>query len=319
MPYLKQCLDSLREQTLKDIEIVCVNDCSPDNSLEYIESCAKDDDRVKYVTHEKNKRQGGAWNTGVSMATGEYLCFVDADDWLEIDYAEKALKESRNADICFPLEYFRGNIPTENINRRKLADYDDNVFKYILLHGCFFISCFIKRKMFADNNFKFIENNMYQDFFIITLINKAKSIVVFDKVGYHYRTDNISIQRSMDQHGFWGRLEVAELTYDTCKSSLGFKGYENELDYRFYNLYYRNSLIRAFYGFTKLPWDKINLIRNTIKAKLPYFRDNNYYLMRFDGVPRMQRLPILFFENLPDWCVRFTHAIYLIIRKIVRK
>lgn len=319
MPYLTQCLDSLLAQTERDIEVICVNDCSPDNSLDYIKACAKDDSRIKYETHEVNKRQGGAWNTGVSMATGEYLCFVDADDWIDSDYANNALDECKNADICFPLDYYSGNDITTNIDRELLKMYDNNVFKYILLHGCFFISCFIKRDLFIENNFKFIENNMYQDLFVITLINKASSIVVFDKAGYHYRTDNVSIQRSMNQNGFWGRLEVADMTYEICKASPGFKGYEDELDYRFYNLFYRNSLIRAFYSFTELPWERIRQIKKTTREKLPFFKKNKYYSRRLEGVPKLQKLPIWLFENLPDGAVSFVHSIYLFLRRVVKK
>lgn len=319
MPYLQHCLDTLRNQTERDIEIICVNDCSPDNSIDYIKVCAKEDARIKYVTHEINKRQGGAWNTGVSMAVGEYLCFVDADDWVDISYAENVLRESKDADICFPFEYYNGNVKTTNIDKRLLNKYDNNVFKYILLHGCFFISCFIKRNMFIKNDFKFIENNMYQDLYIITLISKAQSIVVFDKIGYHYRTDNVSIQRSMNQNGFWGRLEVAEVTYETCKATSRFKGYEDELDYRFYSLFYRNSLIRAFYGYTKLPWDIINQIRYKTKEKLPSFKSNKYYSRRLEGVPMLQKLPIFLFENLPNCVVGLVHSLYLFVRKVAMK
>ena len=78
--YLKQCLDSLINQTLKEIEIVCVDDVSPDNSMKIITEYSKNDDRVKYISMDKNSGSGLARNKGIENAHGEYLSFIDSDD-----------------------------------------------------------------------------------------------------------------------------------------------------------------------------------------------------------------------------------------------
>lgn len=99
--YLSKCLESLINQTLKDIEIVCVNDGSTDNSLSILKEYANKDSRIK-VIDKQNKGVSVARNLGIEVATGEYLMFVDSDDYLIENACEKALNtiEHNNSDIC---------------------------------------------------------------------------------------------------------------------------------------------------------------------------------------------------------------------------
>ena len=80
--YLPRCLESLTAQTLRDIEIVCVDDESPDGSLAILRDFAARDARIRVVS-QRNKRQGGARNTGMDLAAGEWIAFVDSDDWVD--------------------------------------------------------------------------------------------------------------------------------------------------------------------------------------------------------------------------------------------
>lgn len=87
--YLRQCLDSLINQSYKDLEIICVNDCSPDGSLRILEEYAQKDSRIKIINQEKNQGQGVARNIGIQIAKGEYISFVDPDDWVELNMFEE--------------------------------------------------------------------------------------------------------------------------------------------------------------------------------------------------------------------------------------
>lgn len=87
--YIGQCLDSVLGQTYSNIEVICVNDGSVDNSLEILESYAKRDQRVKVLT-QKNQGQGEARNNGLKVATGEWVTYVDSDDYIALDTYEKA-------------------------------------------------------------------------------------------------------------------------------------------------------------------------------------------------------------------------------------
>ena len=90
--YLPQCLDSLLSQSLKDIEILCVDNASTDNSLTILHQYAEQDKRVKVFALEENRGIGYARNIGLSNASGEYICFVDSDDWLASTALEKVCR-----------------------------------------------------------------------------------------------------------------------------------------------------------------------------------------------------------------------------------
>lgn len=312
MPYLTQCLDSLLAQTVKDIEVICVNDCSPDNSAEVIADYIKKDSRVKLINHTTNKRQGGAWNTGVQAASGEYFCFVDADDWLELDYCE-VLSKNSNSDIIIAKNYYCGDTQTANVRPDRFEKCGCDIKRYLLLYGLFFITNFYKRTVF--NGFRFVENNMYHDFMTDLLFFCTDNITIIEKPGYHYRVDNISTQRSINNKSFWGRLEVATLEYESYKDIQVAGPYQDEIDFHFYSVFYINTLIRAFWGYTELNWDSINFVKSKTKELLPNIKNNQYYGNRFETPSLVLRLPVYMFELCPKWFISFAHKLYWIIRK----
>lgn len=89
--YLKECLDSLLNQTLRDIQIICIDDCSTDNSLSILHDYMKADPRIEVIHLDENHGQAFARNEGLKQAKGEYVCFLDADDWYSCDALEQAV------------------------------------------------------------------------------------------------------------------------------------------------------------------------------------------------------------------------------------
>ena len=87
--YIRKCLDSVCNQTLREIEIICINDCSPDNCLEILKEYQSNDNRVKIIDFKENKGVAIARNEGIKIAKGEYIGFVDPDDWINLDFYEK--------------------------------------------------------------------------------------------------------------------------------------------------------------------------------------------------------------------------------------
>ena len=82
-PYLKECLDSIINQTYQNLEIILINDASPYEEYDKIcKEYAKKDNRIKYIRHQKNKGAGGAKQTGIDNSSGKYITFVDSDDYL---------------------------------------------------------------------------------------------------------------------------------------------------------------------------------------------------------------------------------------------
>ena len=97
-PYIGACLDSLLNQTLVDIEIICVDDKSTDDTLDIIQKHVKRDTRIKLIAQQKNQGVSAARNAGLDVATGEYIGFVDPDDYVDLDFYEKLYNTAKQED-----------------------------------------------------------------------------------------------------------------------------------------------------------------------------------------------------------------------------
>lgn len=108
--YLTECLYSIANQTYADLEVICVDDCTMDNSVSIIQEFISIDSRFRLVSHLKNKGLGGARNTGIEQANGEYIVFVDSDDAIAPDMIEKLLsniqKNQSDVSVCSVLEFY---------------------------------------------------------------------------------------------------------------------------------------------------------------------------------------------------------------------
>lgn len=121
--YLTECLDSLVNQTYKNIEIICVNDESPDDSYVILDKYAKLDKRIKII-NQKNQGLSGARNTGMKNASGDYVMFVDSDDWIDLNTCESAV----NAALKNSADLVMWSYTRESGERslEKLMFWDDN-------------------------------------------------------------------------------------------------------------------------------------------------------------------------------------------------
>lgn len=104
--YLTKCLESVCNQTLTDIEIICINDCSTDNSSEILQEYAKKDSRIKIIDFKENKGAAAARNAGIDAAAGEYIGFVDSDDYVDLDFYKKLYIKAKETDA----DAVKGNV-----------------------------------------------------------------------------------------------------------------------------------------------------------------------------------------------------------------
>ncbi|MBP5592314.1 glycosyltransferase family 2 protein [bacterium] len=110
--YLAECLDSCVNQTLRDIEIICVDDCSSDSSYKILEGYRDKDPRIRIFRQEQNRKQGAARNRGLKIATGEYVWFVDSDDYIDTKACQilyDAIKDFNVDILCFSAIQFTKN------------------------------------------------------------------------------------------------------------------------------------------------------------------------------------------------------------------
>lgn len=199
--YLIQCLDSVVNQTLKDIEIICINDGSTDNTLDILEQYAKKDARVKII-NQKNGGMGRAYNNGLSNATGEYIAIVESDDWVNADAFEFLynLANKNNADIAKADYIFFDNDSgvetsawsiglSKNLINRVFCPTEKNVNILWTGHPSIW-TCLYSKKMLDDNNIKFAETPgaTFQDMgFKVKTFVASKRFIYSPYVILHYR------------------------------------------------------------------------------------------------------------------------------------
>lgn len=199
--FLHDCLNSILNQSLNEIEVICIDDGSSDNSLEIIKDFSGVDDRIKVYSNEKNKGAGFTRNIGLKHAKGEFISFVDADDWIEEDFSEKLYAHAKYTDsdlVLFNSIQHQDNNLVERVyfpNNSFNEDYHDFVFNYefnknLVLNSFFVIwSKFYKRSFIQ--NFKFPDLSLFEDvLFHISSVLFAKKITYFPDFLYHYRRIN---------------------------------------------------------------------------------------------------------------------------------
>ena len=207
--YLPKCLESLIKQTLKDIEIICVNDGSMDNSLAILKEFASKDSRIKIID---NQHQGVAKtrNTGIEQSTGEYIGFVDSDDYIDIDFFEKLYNSATksNSDIAiasilkhkkffniYNAKYTKEEIAITIQDKIKLCEDKKHFFFYAW--NKIYHSGFIK-----ENNIKFSEGQIYEDvMFAIKALYYSNKIISVYGTKYHYIEHEDSLTKYKDKTG----------------------------------------------------------------------------------------------------------------------
>ncbi|WP_413854266.1 glycosyltransferase family 2 protein [Candidatus Ruminimicrobium bovinum] len=203
--YLKQCLDSILNQTLKDIELICVNDGSTDKSGQILDDYAKRDNRIK-VFHKKNEGYGKAMNVGFHNASGEYIGIVEPDDYINSDMYENLYKKVVENDVDFIKADFysfickNGNIRLfynrldesgKYYNRVINLQEDMTPFKFVMNTWCgIYKRSFIEKYHIAHNE---TPGASFQDqgFWFQTFC-RAKKVYFLNQPYYMYRSDNVN-------------------------------------------------------------------------------------------------------------------------------
>lgn len=212
--FLDKSIDSVLEQTFKDFELILVDDCSKDDSYEFCNKYALNDNRVKLLKNESNSGASKTRNNGIDQAIGRYIGFVDADDWLELDLLEIVHKElmSTNCD-CLKYgvieEYINadGRITFSKVCKpeRVFCKEKDIVNQMIVLEQyplfgyCY--NTFYKKSIITDNALYLDEIlKVNEDFdFNIRCFELIKTLSVIDYCGYHYAKrvgNSLSSQKS---------------------------------------------------------------------------------------------------------------------------
>ena len=212
--YLRECLESIINQTLKDIEILCIDDCGNDNSSNILEEYAKKDNRIKIIRHKENKGLGPARNTGIKEARGEYISFIDSDDFISKDFLYNLYNTAKkyNSDIVNTLNI---KFYENNKSRKFLYTFEKKEFESVWnlndienFYSKQAVVPYVWNKLYKTSFL--LENNLYfmdmkfgiedADFTIRLMAHKPK--ISFNNTGIYYyrqRKDSLSSKRTLQQ------------------------------------------------------------------------------------------------------------------------
>ncbi|GHH98659.1 glycosyltransferase [Neobacillus kokaensis] len=237
--YLSKCIDSILNQTYKNLEIILVNDGSKDSCAEICENYAKLDDRIR-VIHKENGGLSSARNAGLKIAKGEFIGFVDSDDWVDKDMYEILISKAihTDADIveCKIRYIFKDH--SEGHDTLELIECDNiTALNYFLSNYRFFkpvvVNKLYKRKIFNNLNFK--EGYIHEDgFFTYQALFSARKILYIGLTKYNYlqgrdgsiMTENFGENRLVILEAFKERTSFLE---DKGYNSLAKKSFEEYL------------------------------------------------------------------------------------------
>jgi glycosyltransferase involved in cell wall biosynthesis len=208
--YLHQCIDSLIHQTLKDIEIICINDISTDRSLDILQEYAQKDDRIIVVDLKEKGKPGGARNAGIRIAQGEYIGLVDSDDWVAEDMYESLYNASQNGTVDTVItdyytynEFDKKKSYSENVPEH-IIDSVVDVHKHIIIHGCPMWTAIVKKKLIIDNELFYPENLLYEDNAIGgALYCSSKTFAKVNTPLYYYRLNETSITHAKNDFFYY--------------------------------------------------------------------------------------------------------------------
>ena len=188
---IRKCLDSIKNQTYGDFEVLCVDDCGKDSSMDIVKEYAQKDNRFKILTHEHNRGVSAARNTGLDNASGEYTMFVDSDDWLEtnaLEIIKDNFDKSRSEVIvfniynCYPDGKKEIN-DTTNFKKTQALLTENNLNTFI---GVVWNRAY-KTSLINDNHIRFPEGMIIEDSdFTFKISMHLKSVFIIEDVLYNY-------------------------------------------------------------------------------------------------------------------------------------
>lgn len=188
--FLPQCLNSIVHQTYKNLEIIIIDDSSPDNAADIYQKYAKADKRIKIIK-QKNAGISAARNTGIKNATGDYVHFVDSDDYIDMDYYQKMIDAIGDTDP----DIIAGGVISQNGNlynieyktRTILTTLSEKFFVTNALSNCTVWRYLFKRTFLLDNNLTFPIGRIFEDIlYTPNVIKLANYVVTAPNTHYHY-------------------------------------------------------------------------------------------------------------------------------------
>ena len=261
--YLDKCLDSLLNQTYENIEIICVEDHSPDNSREVLKKY-KNNDKVKIIYNEKNMGLSYSRNVGIKEATGDYVGFVDSDDYISLDFYEKLFNQMMKDDSEIAIADIKiveeaNNTETISSVYTKTKDNIGFINNGLAASAC---NKLFKKELFKK--YEFAVGKVNEDIaVIIPILAEAKKISYVEDTYYYYIQRGNSIQNSKFSQKRFDIIDAVDLTLERVKDNKRFEDIKDAIVFnqiialllyvipKIRNIFERSTAIKKYYKLTK--------------------------------------------------------------------
>ena len=303
------CLDSLVNQTITDYEIIAVDDASTDDSYAVLQEYEKKyPEKFRAVTYPVNRHQGGAKNEGLKLAKGEWIGFIDSDDWITPDYYERLLKkaEETGADLvgcnyCIVSEHsFEPGRTVRNFRPNQVGPLQlERKKAYLVSPGSMVVKIY-KHAVLRENQLSFPEGIFYED-------NCASRVwgayfqhyEVIDEPLYYYYQHEASTVHVITEERCRDRMTAMDLLVQEYQKRGLYETFQDEIECAYTELYFRITLFSYMIGCKKKRLSFVKELRRGLLDRFPDFRQNRYYNVPDAEERKMVELcmksPMLFF------------------------
>ena len=319
--FLKKCIDTLVNQTLQEIEIILIDDASKDNSKDIIKEYGlKYSNKIVFELLENNQGQGHARNIGIEKANGEYILFVDSDDYIAKNTCEVLYNKAgeKNYDIiCFDWceiinnKVIKKYLAYDILNERKISN---ELRGNLVGSKGYFTTRMYKKSLIKDNNIKFPERINYEDsvFNSLTLLY-AKSIAKINENLYFYTIREGSSSNCYNEERLYDRITTTQIMMSEVKRRGLYNKFTNIINRKYFRMMVGNIHL-CFDMFDKVNFDKLNSINNDIKSNFSNYRE----IKEYKELDKVSKIYIVLNDKSPK-LLFLVDKLYKILLKIYKR
>lgn len=290
---LAKCLDSLIGQQMTDYEIIAIDDKSTDDSLDMLRDYERRyPEKMRVIASPENKRQGGAKNLGLEVAKGEWLGFMDSDDWASYNMYPKLLKkaEETGADvvgcnylITDEIGKETGTAVTNNLPKQTGLLGDEQYRALLIQPGSMVVKIY-KRELFLENHLRFPEKMFYEDNAIAVLpMLYAKRFERVDECLYFYYQHNGSTVHTVSLDRCRDRVSATRIYAKECRDRGFYERFKPEIDYKIFELGYRNTLFSYLQSVKRPDYEFVVEMKHFLQEAVPDYEENSYFEKYMDA------------------------------------
>ncbi len=287
---LEYCLHSLVAQTIADYEIIAVDDCSTDNSWEILQDYQKRyPEKFRAIHSEVNQKQGGAKNIGMAAAQGEWIGFIDSDDWITPDFYERLIGkgEETGADMVGCDYHMTGEHSMKigqvvhNNRPEQTGILNEEKYRSLILDGGSLVVKVYRREIVIDHPSRFPTGIFYEDNALAnSWMLRARHFEYIEEPLYYYYQHDTSTVHTITTRRCEDRMEAGRIMLREAVTYGYLEKYRAELEFCFTTLFYVNTLFTYMQGVRPVQYGFVKKLGQEMRAAFPDFQENIYYRER---------------------------------------